>query len=258
MPPGYDLKTMRPTWLMLVQSSAALMSSSGETHTRRARPVFVFSDGGWHDGIEPFKLSTTDGALTGDNQCVTPLVGAFATSTSFPLHYHAANYKPCCEVPRFSGEATATLWDYDMWGSNDEVGAVTIDLNTLGEQSFTVRDGSGEAAPTWSERISGPGVAGTFNFRLLVTTDPNPATSVGVCAARRSTWSAAAVRPRAYGRWRRRRRSARRWARRRSSACARRRRGARRARGGRPRAPPACCRRRGVADDVRAAYKPPW
>ena len=68
-----------------------------------------------------------------------------------------------------------------MWGSNDEVGAVTIDLNTLGEQSFTVRDGSGEAAPTWSERISGPGVAGTFNFRLLVTTDPNPATSVGVC-----------------------------------------------------------------------------
>ena len=106
---------------------------------------------------------------------------AATTSTSFPLHYHAANYKPCCEVPRFSGEATATLWDYDMWGSNDEVGAVTIDLNTLGEQSFTVRDGSGEAAPTWSERISGPGVAGTFNFRLLVTTDPNPATSVGVC-----------------------------------------------------------------------------
>ena len=177
---------MRLAWLLpLVQSAAALMSSSGETYTRRWRDsVFVCFEyaGVWHDGIEPFAtLSTTDGALTGDNQCVTPLVGAFATSTSFPLHYHAANYKPCCEVPRFSGEATATLWDYDMWGSNDEVGAVTIDLNTLGEQSFTVRDGSGEAAPTWSERISGPGVAGTFNFRLLVTTDPNPSTSVGVC-----------------------------------------------------------------------------
>ena len=177
---------MRLAWLLLlVQSAYALMSSSGETYTRRWRDsVFVCFEyaGVWHDGIEPFAtLSTTDGALTGDNQCVTPLVGAFATSTSFPLHYHAANYKPCCEVPRFSGEATATLWDYDMWGSNDEVGAVTIDLNTLGEQSFTVRDGSGEAAPTWSERISGPGVAGTFNFRLLVTTDPNPSTSVGIC-----------------------------------------------------------------------------
>ena len=81
-------------------------------------------------------------------------------------------------MPRFSGEAT-TLWDYDMWGSNDEVGAVTIDLNTLGEQSFTVRDGSGE----WRRRGRSASAARrrrTFNFRLLVTTDPNPATSVGV------------------------------------------------------------------------------
>ena len=108
---------MRLAWLLLlVQGAAALMSSSGETYTRRWRDsVFVCFEyaGVWHDGIEPFAtLSTTDGALTGDNQCVTPLVGAFATSASFPLHYHAANYKPCCEVPRYAEEAIATIWDY--------------------------------------------------------------------------------------------------------------------------------------------------
>ena len=80
-----------------------------------------------------------------------------------------------------------------MWGSNDEVGSVTIDLNELGEQSFVVRDGSGEAAPTWSERLSGPEVAGTFTFRVLVTEDPDASTSVGVPPRRHVRGSRARV-----------------------------------------------------------------
>ena len=101
--------------LLMATHTAALMSSSGEVYTRRFRDsVFICFEyaGVWHDAIEPFATVSAVDALTGDNQCVTPLVGAFATSTSFPLHYHAANYKPCCEVPRYAEEAIATIWDY--------------------------------------------------------------------------------------------------------------------------------------------------